>query len=460
MSSFSEVLKVDFSKEIGTIRRLNGVCCATPLANARKKSLDSEVRKLEIPYFQTHDSELQNPGLELVDVSRIFPLFHADVNDERNYFFEATDDYLKQVIDAGSEVEFRLGESIEHSPKQYRVKAPEDYEKWADICCHIIRHYNEGWANGFKWNIRYWTIWEEPNTVPMLLTGSDNPFIDIYLPLYKAAATKIKKEFPDVQVGGPQTGWVSGSGEPFLDYCQKNNIPLDFFGFTIYSRNPETILWQTKVARELLDSHGYNKAGIHILEWHWGPINWAGHATNLSQRASKAWLDELNGMDSTAFTATMLICMQDSFVDRMFYYAIKGSNWGLFDANGIKTGSYWSMFAFAQLAHGVTRVETEVSSNVFLYDGNGKVVKPNWYALASLDKTTGKGRILVSTLRTDNACTVAIRGGMKPVSVKVIDAVRDLEEHPGWSWDAEKRSLTIPRMASDSSVWLIETDPE
>ncbi len=27
---------------------------------------------------------------------------------------------------------------------------PKDFKKWAVICEHIIRHYDENWANGYQ----------------------------------------------------------------------------------------------------------------------------------------------------------------------------------------------------------------------------------------------------------------------------------------------------------------------
>ena len=40
---------------------------------------------------------------------------------------------------------------------------PKDFKKWAVICEHIIRHYTEGWADGFFYDMPYWEIWNEPD---------------------------------------------------------------------------------------------------------------------------------------------------------------------------------------------------------------------------------------------------------------------------------------------------------
>ena len=440
---------VDFSKEVGRIKRLNGVCNAAPLSNSHTKSINDMVLKLEIPYYRFHDASLENPGIQLVDVRRIFPLLHADADDPANYDFRATDDYLRQAVDAGAKLEFRLGESIEHSRRQYLVTAPPDYEKWADVCCHIIRHYNEGWANGFKWNIERWAIWEEPDTVPQLLAGAPDAFRTLYLPLYATAARRIKKEFPNLKVGGPQ-GFRTWHMRDFVDYCAANRLPLDFYGFTAYVRDPEDYAKMVREIRAYLDEKGYEDTTVTLSEWHWGPVSWRGHGTFVSARYAKAWSEELAGHDSTAFTAAALIRMQDEPVDAMAYYAMSAGEcgaWGLFDENRQPQGSYWAFLAFAQLAHGEIRVETPT------------VPRERWYALASKDPKTGRGHVLVAALRTDGTLTpLTLRGGVKPVSVKVIDPIHDLEEVEGWKWDAVKGELFIPRDLGDSTVWLVETE--
>ncbi|MBO7721233.1 MAG: hypothetical protein J6T01_02390 [Kiritimatiellae bacterium] len=437
---------VDFAKEVGAVKKLNGVCNATPLANSRTRGINDLVLKLEVPYFRFHDAVLENPGLQLIDVRRIFQVFSADPTKAENYNFKPTDDYLKSVIDSGAEIEFRLGESIEHSPNVYLVNPPPDNEKWAEICCHIIRHYNEGWANGFKWNIRRWSIWEEPDTNPQLLTGAPNPFREVFLPLYEVASKRIKREFPHLLVGGPHTCGTWRLKE-FLEFCSARKLPLDFCGYTIYTRDPETLARSAETARKQLDEHGYKDTKITIGEWHWGPVGWRGHGSVSSPRFSEAWSRELIGYNSAAFTAAALIRMQDTPIDYMHFYAMKCGSWGLFDGYRRPYPCYYSMLAFAQLLHGDVRVEAMT------------VPERSWYVLASKEKSTGRGRILVATIRTDNHPTLFLKGGVKPVSVKVIDPARDLEETSEWKWDAAKESLHLLRNVGDSTVWLIETEP-
>ena len=103
------VATVDFSKDVGPIKRLNGVCGWTRIAGTKYHNLDHLLKELDIPKARFHDAVLDNPGIQLIDVSRVFPLFHLDPDDPRNYDFKATDDLLRKVHEAGVEIEYRLG---------------------------------------------------------------------------------------------------------------------------------------------------------------------------------------------------------------------------------------------------------------------------------------------------------------------------------------------------------------
>ena len=83
--------------------------------------------------------------------------------------FAFTDAYLKPLVEAGCKIFYRLGVTIENNwkIKAYNIYPPKDFAKWARICEHVVRHYNEGWAHGFKWGIEYWEIWNEPENLPM-----------------------------------------------------------------------------------------------------------------------------------------------------------------------------------------------------------------------------------------------------------------------------------------------------
>ena len=121
---------------------------------------------LDIPLTRLHDAPLEVRGQRLVDVSCVFPLFHLDPQDPKTTISPRRTTISRNCLNYGSKVLYRLGESIDHSKNRRRVFPPKDFDKWADICINIIRHYNEGWADGFHDNIEYWEIWNEADGAP------------------------------------------------------------------------------------------------------------------------------------------------------------------------------------------------------------------------------------------------------------------------------------------------------
>ncbi len=58
---------------------------------------------------------------------------------------------MKALEASGVEPFFRLGVTIETFVEKgfprIRTSPPRDFEKWARISEHVIRHYTEGWAD-------------------------------------------------------------------------------------------------------------------------------------------------------------------------------------------------------------------------------------------------------------------------------------------------------------------------
>ncbi len=327
------------------LRPLHGLCNWAPFTGNVDPTIDlvPYIQKLQAPYSYFHDAELLDPGLAIMDVSRVFPLFHADPDDPRNYLFEEGDLYFKRVVESGTKIIFRLGESIEcHNPKM-RVRPPKDFEKWADICIHIIRHYNEGWANGYHWGIQDWAIWEEPNN-PNLWGGE----FSRYLELYAVASRKLKAAFPHLNIGGPETTTMGLKYfQEFAEYCAKNKLPLDFACFTAYFPTPEELLEGANIRRKILDDNGFKNVPLWINEWHMCPNwdNWAHYAEHFEE------VKRIGGVEGGVFVAATLAAMQDSVIDRACFYCVICQNgWGLFDMNRERPApAYYALDFFGEM---------------------------------------------------------------------------------------------------------------
>ena len=152
-------INVDFNIIAGEIKAMHATG-QPPLKGGFMKLDFSHMQYLKdanMPYSRLHDVGGPYGANRYVDIPNIFRDFDADVNDPASYDFAFTDALIEGLYSYGIEPIYRLGVTIENQAhiKAYRIHPPKDYKKWAQICEHIVRHYNEGWADGFFWNINY-----------------------------------------------------------------------------------------------------------------------------------------------------------------------------------------------------------------------------------------------------------------------------------------------------------------
>ncbi len=154
-------MSVDFAVEKGPVRReLHSSGYAPMVEDVADTSRD--VKAMNFHSVRTHDLARINDGQRVVDAHFIFPLPHLDASNPSNYYFEATDYLLGLSRDIGLEIFYRLGTSIEHTgTTHFNARIPEDIDKLVETFAGTVRHYNQGWANGKQWGIKYWAIWKE-----------------------------------------------------------------------------------------------------------------------------------------------------------------------------------------------------------------------------------------------------------------------------------------------------------
>ena len=308
-------------KTNGKIRELHGVDCApySSISGADQILINDIFGYAGIPRSRLHDCCGVYGGKYYVDIPNIFRDFDADENDTSSYDFYYTDEYIAAIIKTGAQIVYRLGVTIEHGTKKYTVNPPEDYDKWARICEHIIRHYNEGWANGYTYGIEYWEIWNEPENPPMW-TGTREQFYE----LYKTASLHLSKCFPNIKIGGyGSCGFYAAVREnenqslfqtfvpfftEFLAFVKENGCPLDFFSWHIYSNKISELEGFIRFARKTLNEYGFENTESHCNEWNYGGEN-----------------DGFKNMDTlvgASYCAAALVSMQKLGLDMAQYYCL------------------------------------------------------------------------------------------------------------------------------------------
>ncbi len=425
------LVTVDFNSVVGKFKPMNAVNNG-PVKSRSDQSRGNfdDYKALRIPLARIHDANLcySYGGPHTVDIHAIFPDFNADENAPEAYDFHLTDEYLSNMRSAGTQVFFRLGASIEHWSKKYNTLPPADFAKWAGICEHIIMHYNQKWANGFDWNIEYWEIWNEPDLDPddspnkRCWGGTKAQFFE----LYKIAATHLKSRFPELKIGGPAIAGKVEWGKEFIKFVADNNIPMDFFSWHRYHREPEAIGELCRMWRTVLDDNKLAKCESILNEWNY-VRNW-----------SSEWvysLEQMSGMKGAAFTAAVMCVCQNSPLDILMYYDARVSSAMncIFNTVTLKRlKGFYAFYSFAELAELGNQVKCDCAES-------------NIYALAGCGSNGKKAIMIVSYFDDDNvnARQVTIDTGLKNhmFECKMVDP--DFSFEPVWPKSDEEGKLTF-----------------
>ena len=355
LAASADDVVVRTGQKIGAIKPMNCLNNGPLGSQFYNSDKGGAIKSVHIPYARTHDtSEWTGYGGDhTVDISAVFPDFSRNVNDPDAYVFKETDRFIKNNYDAGTEIFYRLGQRIEWSVKKYNVNPPEDFKKWAQVCEHIIRHYNEGWADGFHYNIKYWEIWNEPDIGDPMWTGTNEQFFE----LYKIASLHLKKCFPDLMIGGPAVANATiPFTEQFLDYAVRNRLPLDFFSWHIYTTDPEKMVERCRLVRKMLDERGYKDTESILNEWNY-----------MNERYPHLSFNRMGTEVGASFVMAAMQSMQDENCDMLMYYcANPGASYNGLVEKREPTRTYYAFQAWDRLSRYGTQVaaETVITSGI------------------------------------------------------------------------------------------------
>jgi xylan 1,4-beta-xylosidase len=110
---------------------------------------------------------------------------------------------------------------------QANVTAPRDYQQWETLIDKLVRHWIDRYGLD---EVRSWPmeVWNEPN-MPSFWPGGQKE----YFKLYRHTVTAVKNVDAALTVGGPVTAhceWI----EPFLEFANAENLPVDFVSTHLY----------------------------------------------------------------------------------------------------------------------------------------------------------------------------------------------------------------------------------
>lgn len=235
------VINVDFNHEKGTLNTMFNECVGAGRANEGlradwQQQLALVKKECGFRYIRMHGLLTDDMGVYKED---------KNGNPEYNYMYiDVLFDFLQSI---GMKPFVELGfmpSALASGNKTIfwwrgNVTPPKDYNKWEALIRNLTQHWTEryGEEEVKSW---YFEVWNEPNLSPGFWSSTQAE----YFKLYDYSARAVKSVNPAYRVGGPGTAGAAWESE-MIDFCQKNNVPIDFISTHSYG-----------VKQGFLDEHG------------------------------------------------------------------------------------------------------------------------------------------------------------------------------------------------------------
>jgi len=274
------LIDLDFNLVKGPLNKMFNECIGAGRANEGlrtdwQQQLAYVKKECGFKYIRMH-------GLLTDDMG----VYREDRNGNPEYNFQYIDVLYDYILSIGMKPFVELGfmpEALASGRETIfwwkgNVTPPKDYKKWEDLIHRLTQHFTEryGTEEVKTW---YFEVWNEPNLSPGFWTGTQEE----YFKLYQYSVNAVKSVNKEYRVGGPATAGAAWEVE-LIDFCKKNNLPLDFisthsygvrqgyldeFGNsgTILDKNPMSVSGDVINSRKEIANSSKPDLELHYTEW-------------------------------------------------------------------------------------------------------------------------------------------------------------------------------------------------
>jgi xylan 1,4-beta-xylosidase len=274
------VIHVDFNSEKGPLNTMFNECVGAGRANEGlradwQQQLAVVKKACGFRYIRMH-------GL-LTDDMAVYKEDRKG-NPEYNYMYiDALFDFLQSIgIKPFVELGFMPSQLASGDKTIFwwrgNVTPPKDYNKWEALIRNLTQHWTERYGEE-EVKTWYFEVWNEPNLSPGFWSSTQAE----YFKLYASSAKAVKSVNPAYRVGGPGTAGAAWEPE-MIEFCQKNNVPIDFVsthsygvnqGFldeygnsgTVLSKDPMSVSGDVLQSRKEIAASSKPDLELHYTEW-------------------------------------------------------------------------------------------------------------------------------------------------------------------------------------------------
>ena len=260
----------------------------------------------------------------------------------------------------------------------------------------------------------YHAIWNEPD-----LDIFYNRPVEVYSQLYKYGVEGLRAGDPDAFVGGPDLAFTDEWIDPFLDFVEEKQLPLDFFAFHAIGSSPTSRI--NTARRKIKDRPYFDTTELVFSELNPSMIFNSPLAPVVRYTEAAIILDLIAKLvDQTDITRVHWAQFMDSSVDTL----------GVVSLDGHRRAAYNAFKLYAMMP--VDRRTVALSKSLS--------------ALASTDAHTS-GLLLWNRSRSDQSLSVALEN--IPFARGTLRVYRIDEEHASYFENPDSENLTAVEVHED-----------
>ena len=149
--------------------------------------------------------------------------------------FSHLDKTVQTILKAGAKPMF----SLSYIPSSLSIDGqvtspPKDWIIWQELVSALVEHYSG--KNNLNITEIYYEVYNEPDLFGNWHYDKDPNYLTLYF--HTATGAQKARQVNPYKIGGPATtsfypNWIKA----LIDFCQKNNLPLDFISWHRYSPN-------------------------------------------------------------------------------------------------------------------------------------------------------------------------------------------------------------------------------
>lgn len=371
-----------------------------------------------------------------LDMAVMYPDRTRDPENPASYNFTDSDRYFAEILAAGCEPYFRIGDSWNNvTPPQ-----PSELSNWVKAVVNILQHYRNGKWNGFTSNFTYAEIWNEPDYEQFWPTQySMLHFFD----LFHKTASALRAAFPELKLGGPgftQNVNMRDSNKEvlksFLTYIKDKGTPIDFISSHHYTNSPGDIVSTMNSMKQILTEKGFPNLPIHNSEWN----------NDTTGKSLPEQADLRINAKGAAINAAIWIAFQKCGISESFYFRGNDTNiemptfYGLFKADGTpkKFAYVFKLLKYmADYPAGLQVTPSVTSDTLWMVAGKNNA---------------GNKALLISNI-SSSPVTYGFSSGAKPSLVlEVSDAYEGIHSHQAISEVVEIKGNSVHYVQFDETV--------